>query len=161
MNGVRDALAEVCSQLYSSEDVSVLKLARVQHLFTTYWGHLKKHTNDADLLSRLHPTPAVGGYPGETSLKEIDHLEPFQRGWYASPIGWIDRTSAKFTVGIRSGLIKRNLLYLYSGSGIVTGSQARSEWEEIENKIYNFLKVFNINGNATLQQVSNTISDKY
>jgi menaquinone-specific isochorismate synthase len=45
-------------------------------------------------------------------------------------------------VGIRSGLTQGNRLHLFSGAGIVEGSVAENEWEEIENKISDFLALF-------------------
>ena len=56
-------------------------------------------------------------------------------------MGWVGKDSASFAVAIRSGLIVKDRLHLFSGAGIVEGSQPRSEWDEIENKISNFLKV--------------------
>jgi menaquinone-specific isochorismate synthase len=161
MDSVRESLNQVCTEMRSSDEISVLKLAQVQHLYANYRGKLKKGVSDADLMAKLHPTPAVGGYPTEPSLSQIDKLEPFQRGWYASPIGWVDHDGAKFTIGIRSGLINKNILYLFSGSGIVNGSHPRLEWEEIENKIANFLHILNINGDSNKQYIPATLHDKY
>lgn len=161
MDSVKESLGQVCTEMRSSDEISVLKLAQIQHLYANYSGKLKKDISDADLIAKLHPTPAVGGYPTEPSLSQIDKLEPFQRGWYASPIGWIGRDGAKFTIGIRSGLIDKNILYLFSGSGIVNGSHPRLEWEEIENKIANFLHILNINGDKDKQYIPATLHDKY
>lgn len=91
-------------------------------------------------MSYLHPTPAVGGFPREAALREIAALEPFDRGWYAGPIGWVGKDAAEFAVAIRSGLVAGDRVNLYSGAGIVPGSSPDKEWEEIENKIGNFIK---------------------
>ena len=58
------------------------------------------------------------------------------------PVGYIGKNNAEFAVAIRSGLIHGNQLSLYAGAGIVDGSTAEGEWNEIENKISNFMKVF-------------------
>ncbi len=79
--------------------------------------------------------------PTENALDEIRRLEPFQRGWYAAPVGWIGVDEAEFAVAIRSGLIHEDRLTLYSGAGIVPGSTADSEWDEIEHKISDFLQL--------------------
>ena len=83
----------------------------------------------------------MGGYPTENALPEIARLEPFNRGWYAAPIGWVGRDEAEFVVGIRSGLVDGRQLKLYSGAGIVNGSEPDQEWAEIENKICDFVNV--------------------
>ena len=73
---------------------------------------------------------------------EILALEPFDRGWYAGPVGWIGAKGSEFAVGIRSGLVRGNRLALFSGAGIVEGSVPEDEWAEIEQKIGDFLRVF-------------------
>jgi menaquinone-specific isochorismate synthase len=120
---------------------SVLKLPRKQHLYSHVKGQLRAGIGDAQLLERLHPTPAVGGYPTDIALTEIERLEPFDRGWYAAPIGWIGSNDAEFAVAIRSGLLQGDRLSLYSGAGIVAGSTAEAEWDEIEHKIADFLEI--------------------
>lgn len=146
MDNVHEILEGLCSEMDSSADVSVLKLSRVQHLYTSFHGTLKPDITDAQIIAQLHPTPAVGGYPTDNALPEIESLEPFRRGWYAAPVGWLARDAAHFAVAIRSGLVLGSDLYLYSGAGIVKGSEADLEWEEINNKIASFLRVLNING---------------
>jgi menaquinone-specific isochorismate synthase len=119
---------------------SLMKLRTVQHLYTYIEGILKQHDMDAALIEAFHPTPAVGGSPRQKALDWLAAHEPFDRGVYAAPVGWVGFDDAEFCVGIRSGLIEGNTLALYSGAGIVPGSSAASEWEEIENKMSNFLE---------------------
>jgi menaquinone-specific isochorismate synthase len=143
VQGIREAFEQIrCS--VRNNGVSVMKLANLQHLVTRFEGELADGTSDADLLQWLHPTPAVGGYPVDRALAKIrgmTSLEPFDRGWYAGPVGWIGRNEAEFAVGIRSGLVEHNRLHLYAGAGIVRGSTPESEWREIENKVNTFIKV--------------------
>ncbi len=148
VEGVKESLNKLCEELTVSKEISVIKLHRLQHLYSNFRGTLKNDVSDIDILSSLHPTPAVGGYPGNEALKQIKLLEPFHRGWYAAPVGWIGHNSAEFAVAIRSGLIYGKKLALFSGGGIVQGSNVKSEWNEIENKIENFLKALGINGEA-------------
>ena len=49
--------------------------------------------------------------------------------------------AVEFAVAIRSGLVCDNRLSLFSGAGIVPGSTAAEEWDEIEHKISDFLDV--------------------
>jgi len=138
---IRQKLHKFVDHLDVDSHASVLRLARKQHLCSGVQGTLKGEVQDGDLLKRLHPTPAVGGYPTENALPEIARLEPFNRGWYAAPIGWIDAESAEFVVGIRSGLIEGDTLSLYSGAGIVKGSDPDEEWKEVDNKIQDFVDI--------------------
>lgn len=139
---IRQRLHPCVSRLEVDVRASLLKLATKQHLFSHVEGWLRSDVSDGDLLERLHPTPAVGGYPTENALSEIRRLEPFERGWYAAPVGWIGADSAEFAVGIRSGLVRHEQLSLFSGAGIVPGSTALAEWEEIEHKLSDFLRLF-------------------
>jgi menaquinone-specific isochorismate synthase len=134
-------LAPLCSTLAVAPEPALLRLTRRQHLWTPISGQLHDHVDDADLLSRLHPTSAVGGEPTMRALQHIAELEPFDRGWYAGPLGWISQNSAEFAVAIRSGLVDGAQLALYSGAGIVPGSTPDGEWNEIENKISDFVNV--------------------
>ncbi len=138
---IQQRLAAVCSTLDVAPEPAVLKLTRRQHLWTPIEGWLQDDVDDADILSRLHPTSAVGGEPTTAAMRYIAQLEPFDRGWYAGPLGWIERDSAEFAVAIRSGLVDGAQLALYSGAGIVPGSTPQSEWDEIENKISDFVNV--------------------
>lgn len=138
---IRQKLHKFVDHLEVDSQASILRLAKKQHLRSNVRGTLKLGVEDGVLLKRLHPTPAVGGYPTENALPEIARIEPFNRGWYAAPVGWIGSDSAQFAVGIRSGLVEGNSLSLYSGAGIVRGSDPDLEWQEVENKIQDFIGV--------------------
>lgn len=129
-----------CTAMSHDERPSLRRLRNVQHLYTYMEGILKTHDMDAALIGALHPTPAVGGAPRQKALDWLAENEPFDRGVYAAPVGWVGFDDAEFCVGIRSGLIEGNTLALYSGAGIVSGSSADAEWDEIESKMSNFLE---------------------
>ena len=135
------SLRELCSRVSTQDTVRVRKLAHVQHLHTSFSGTLRPGVGLAQALQRLHPTPAVGGYPtcGATDL--IAATEGFDRGWYAGPVGWIGAGAAEFAVGIRAGVTDGDTLHLYAGNGIVRGSTADAEWAEMEQKILHILDV--------------------
>lgn len=141
LKGLQETLSTLCHQVNIAEDPNLLRLNQVQHLYSHCSGILNPEISDADIINQLHPTPAVGGYPRQKALELIASLETFSRGFYASPIGWVALDSAEFLVSIRSGLIQRNKLILFAGAGIISDSQPEAEWEELENKIRNFLQV--------------------
>jgi len=141
---VGEALQPLCNDIKKIEDMAIIKLTNVQHLISRFKGFLISSVVDHQIIDRLHPTPAVGGLPKNHALKRITELEPFDRGWYAGPIGWIGSNSAEFAVAIRSALVFKDTITLYAGSGIVPGSDPQAEWEEIENKILNFKKLLHL-----------------
>ena len=53
----------------------------------------------------LHPTPAVCGRPRATAKEILASEEPFDRGFYSGPFGWLSGSAAEFVVAIRSALI--------------------------------------------------------
>lgn len=138
---IRAALAGLSVELQEPAEPRVLKLARLQHLYTRIEAELKPGVGDAELLAALHPTPAVGGFPPGPALDLLGRLEPFDRGWYTGPIGWLGRDGAEFAVALRCGLVAGPRLCLFSGAGIVEGSKPDVEWDEIEAKIGSFLSI--------------------
>ncbi len=138
---VKSSLEPFCDSITVLSKESLLKLSNVQHLHTLFNGHLSNGVSDGEILARLHPTPAVGGFPRNESMRYIAEMEPFDRGWYAGPVGWVSKKASEFAVAIRSALVSGNSLSLFAGSGIVQGSDPQKEWEENENKILNFTKL--------------------
>lgn len=138
---LRQRLHLLCDALDVDDEAHLLQLERKQHLASGVRGALRAGVADAAVLTALHPTPAVGGYPTDVALAEIERLEPFRRGWYAAPVGWIAAEACEFAVAIRSGLVTGRDVLVYSGAGIVAGSEPHAEWLEIENKISDFVKV--------------------
>lgn len=143
VDAIRRSLKGICASLRADRNSRLLKLNEGQHLMTRFYGELNPDTNDEHILNALHPTPAVAGYPVPEALIAIEQLEPFKRGWYAGPVGYVGHEKSEFAVAIRSGLVDGHTLSLYAGAGIVEGSTADEEWQEIEAKIGNFIEVFN------------------
>jgi len=96
-------LQQFCRKTERLSYLERLPLRHVQHLQSKVQGVLREEINDSDLLPAFHPTPAVSGAPDKKARALIRKLEPFDRGWYAGPVGWISSSKAEFAVGIRSG----------------------------------------------------------
>ena len=112
----------------------VVKTKVVQHLHHCLEGALRFGSSDQQLIDALHPTAAMGGAPKSAALAYLRAHEPFERGWYASPLGFTSHHFAEFVVGIRSALVEEKRLSLFAGAGIVSGSDPRSEWSELNAK---------------------------
>jgi len=137
-----DRLRPLCEQIEPTSNEQLLPLSHVQHLHSQFSGKLRRKVSDEDIIKALHPTPAVGGYPKKAAVERIAQLEPFDRGWYAAPVGWVSRDAAEFAVAIRSALVNNEKLRIFAGSGIVSGSDPDAEWEENRTKEQNFLQLF-------------------
>jgi len=141
VDAINASFKEFCVNFSHEKGPGILTLPNGHHLITKFQGQLKDGINDEDILQFLHPTPALGGSPRVQALDMIRKLESFSRGWYGAPIGYVGLDWAEFVVGIRSGLARGKNLSVFAGAGIVHGSEARPEWEEVENKISNFIKI--------------------
>ncbi|MCL6087997.1 MAG: isochorismate synthase [Actinobacteria bacterium] len=140
-NSVKSDLEKISSNVKVIRKKELLKLSYAQHIYSQFEGNLKPDIDDYKIISTLHPTPAVSGYPKQNIKAIIKRYETFFRGFYAGPTGWIGKNGSEFVVGIRSGIINNGNLSIYSGAGIVKKSSPELEWNEIENKISPFLKI--------------------
>lgn len=110
------------------------------HLYHKVDGWLKNNITDRMLMLLLHPTPALGGFPRDLTMKYLRSVEPINRGWYGAPIGIVSEKETHLAVAIRSMLVSGNQLHLFSGAGIVKGSEPIKEWEELNRKIEHVLR---------------------
>jgi menaquinone-specific isochorismate synthase len=134
-DAITESLAPLCSSLQWNHQDSILRTNKVKHLHNTLEAKLKHTVTDAELISILHPSAAMGGMPKKEALTWIAQTEPFTRGHYAAPIGWISKKEAEVAVGIRSCLFKDKQLHIFSGAGLVAQSNPLEEWQELEMKI--------------------------
>lgn len=138
---VATRLGPFCETLAHDPEPVLLGTANVWHLCTRFRGTLQEPAADALTLAlALHPTPAVGGSPRAPALQTIAELEPFERGGYAGPIGWVDAAGdGEFAIALRCAELRGDRATLYSGAGIVAGSVPELELDETERKFRAFL----------------------
>ncbi|SFS15490.1 isochorismate synthase [Microbacterium sp. cf046] len=131
------------SALAASEQPFTLKLPNVFHLATDVEGELSDGSSALDLIAALHPTAAVAGTPTDAALEVIRRLEPFDRGRYAGPVGWVDaHGDGEWAIALRcaqfdldgSGSSSRIPLRAHAGAGIVAGSDPEAELLETRVK---------------------------
>ena len=105
------------------------------HLHTPISADAQGHS-PLSLAEQLHPTPAVAGLPRREAMNWLRTLEPFERGNYAAPLGWIDSAGdAELRVAIRCGHAHGLRLDLTAGAGLVRGSIADRELQEVGLKL--------------------------
>lgn len=143
-DGILESMKSLCTRMQIDPKPTVLNLSMGRHLKSKFWGVLQDLRSDIDILKNLHPTSAVGGFPTQEAIDTIEEMEPFDRGWYAGPVGWIGQNSAEFSVAIRSALATQKTISLFSGAGIVKGSVPQKEWLEVEQKNCNLIRVLGL-----------------
>jgi menaquinone-specific isochorismate synthase len=129
-------LAPLTSELTPAPQREVHRLRTVLHLRTPITGKLRESSHALDLVDRLHPTPAVGGVPTRAAIDFITRHEPDLRGWYSGPFGWFDENGdGRFVVALRCGIVAGRRAELYAGAGVVSDSNAPSEFAETRWKL--------------------------
>lgn len=127
------------SNLLISKPYSFIS-GNVAHIKTEISGELNTSSNIEELLSVLHPTPAVCGFPKQKSKFFIAENEADSREYYAGFLGELntnfdgtEKTTELF-VNLRCMQLKENTALLYMGCGITKDSIPEKEWQETVNK---------------------------
>ena len=95
------------------------------------------------LMSELHPTPALSGTPVGEALMLIRQVEAYNRGFFGGAAGYVDGDgNGEFAVALRTGVFDGEIGWLYAGCGIVDGSVAADEYDEIDMKLKTILSAF-------------------
>ncbi|WP_240423738.1 isochorismate synthase [Microbacterium halotolerans] len=159
---VLESLRPYTATLEASETPSLLRLPNLWHLATDVTGTLSNGASALNLVRALHPTAAVGGTPREAAVRIIRDVEPFDRGRYAGPVGWIDGNGdGEWAIALRCaqfgeaggtasagddegddpaaadwslGANATRRVTAHAGGGIVSGSVPESELDETRVK---------------------------
>jgi isochorismate synthase len=126
-----DGLASLCDELTVPGEPVLLSVSNVHHLYTPVTARPRAGVGLLDAVERLHPTPAVGGFPRAAALTYIRQHEGLDRGWYAAPVGWLGHDGAgEFAVALRSALVDGASASLFAGCGIMGDSDPAREYAE-------------------------------
>ena len=132
------------SHLTTSEIPFTVKLPNLWHLATDVEGTLSDGSNSLDLIAAMHPTAAVAGTPTETALALIRELEPFDRGRYAGPVGWVGADGdGEWAIALRCAQVTPGGdVTAYAGCGIVLDSEPDRELAETRMKFRPIVEAF-------------------
>ncbi len=89
-----------------------------------------------DLLKKLLPAGSITGAPKPRTLEIIDEAEQYNRGYYTGVVGYFDGQNFESAVMIRFIEQQDNGLVFKSGGGITALSNAKSEYQEVIDKVY-------------------------
>jgi len=130
-----NALEPFCDQVDADTEPFSLQLPNLWHLASDVHGVLKSSKSVLDLASALHPTAAVAGTPRAEAVKLIAELEPFDRGRYAGPVGWIGADGdGEWVIALRGAQISGNKITAFAGCGVVAESEGEAELTETDLK---------------------------
>lgn len=133
---VAEILGDLCDDLAFDREPVLLPTANVWHLSTRFRGTLRDPGLSAlDVVAELHPTPAVCGTPTSVARAAIGETEPFTRGSYAGPVGWVDANGdGVWAIALRCAELEETSARLFAGAGIVAGSEPDREVDETGRK---------------------------
>ncbi|SHI90634.1 isochorismate synthase [Cruoricaptor ignavus] len=105
----------------------------IKHLRTDFSADINLEDLET-LISELHPTPAVCGFPKDLCKSAIKSLENFNRELYAGYSRTETETAVYYFVNLRCAKLFRNRAMLFAGGGITSKSLPQKEWRETELK---------------------------
>jgi len=118
-----------------TDNMMIERYSHVMHIVSNVEGQLKPGMDAIDVIKATFPAGTVSGAPKVRAMEIIDELEPSKRGIYAGAVGYLGfNGDMDVAIGIRTGVIKNNRLYVQAGAGIVADSVPQSEWTETQNK---------------------------
>ena len=146
VDAIRQRLAPLCRAISAPAAPQIRALSHLLHLHTPIHATTRDpRTEIKELVTALHPTPAMGGTPTAAALQLIARYEPQPRGYYAGPVGWWDEHGdGEFAVAIRSGVLIDRTAYVYAGAGIVRGSDPELEYAETAAKMRTLLDALGV-----------------
>ncbi len=148
LQSVLDSLGPRSSGLVANPRPFPLQLRNIWHLASDVTGTLTDGSSALDLVAAMHPTAAVAGDPTDAALELIAGLEPFDRGRYAGPVGWVDsHGDGEWAIALRCAQVApaadgSRTVTAYAGAGIVAESDPDGELAETELKFRPIVDAF-------------------
>lgn len=133
-NFIVQNLEKKVSEIKVSEPFTV-QAGNIVHIKTNISGILNSNFNAKEIISILHPTPAVCGLPKLESKEFIIQNEGYEREFYTGFFGELNlENKSDLFVNLRCMQIVENNALIYIGCGITKESIPEKEWEESQNK---------------------------
>lgn len=117
-----------------------VKAGQLLHLKTDITGTLMQKSSLKQIVQKLHPTPAVCGFPKKEAKQFILKNESYEREFYAGFLGELNKdfnsseNNTDLFVNLRCIKIENNTINFYAGGGITKDSIPEREWDETVNK---------------------------
>ena len=136
VQGLTQALGPLTERLALAPEPQAVALKQMWHLQTPVRAEVRPGQDALTLAAALHPTPALGGQPTAAATAYLRQHEPWRRGLYAAPLGWLSLSGdGVFVAGIRSLWHDAQRAQLFAGAGIVAQSSPLKEWQETALKL--------------------------
>jgi anthranilate synthase component 1 len=105
------------------------------HLVSSLRGKLRPDVDCFDALAACFPAGTLTGAPKVRAMEIIDELEPTRRGIYGGAILYLDFSgNLDSCIAIRTMVVKKGVVHLQAGAGLVADSVPSTEYQETINK---------------------------
>lgn len=136
---VTDYILEVLSNGITNikvTKVSSIKAGELWHLKSMIIGNLIDGVSLAEIIKKIHPTPAVCGTPKEAAMEFLIKNEGYSREFYTGFLGElnIDSNETHLYVNLRCMKLNGKMATIFIGGGITKESIAENEWNETQYK---------------------------
>lgn len=129
ISGILKNFSEDISQSETYTHIS----GNIKHLRTDFTAKIDEKDLE-NLISELHPTPAVCGIPKEFCKQKILELEEYDRELYSGIIKLETEKETFYFVNLRCAKLYQNHIVAFAGGGITAKSSPEKEWRETELK---------------------------
>ena len=110
--------------------------SHVIHLVSKVIGKKYDDTITFQIVADTFPAGTLSGAPKHKAMQLIEKYEKSNRSFYGGAIGFMDFDgNFNHAIIIRSFLSKNHRLFYQAGAGIVAKSTAKSELQEVYNKL--------------------------
>lgn len=136
IKNILEDLKDFSSNIQTSGTV-IHPYGRLVHLKTLITARLNDGIRVEDLIDRLSPTAALGGYPRSEALhflRRTQYYAAHPHRYHGSVFCFSHAGQTRALVMIRNIQLHQNKLILEAGAGIVSLSQKEKELEEIHQK---------------------------
>lgn len=132
----RNDLSRHCDHVEVKAFKEVQYYSHLIHLVSMVSGQLLPDVPTFKVVADTFPAGTLSGAPKYRAMEIIDENENNKRSFYSGAIGYLGfNGDFNHAIMIRSFLSKNNTLHYQAGAGIVAGSVAESELNEVNNKI--------------------------
>ena len=129
---IKNILKNYSSEVEQSETYDHIS-GNIKHLRTDFEAKIMSEDLE-NLISELHPTPAVCGIPKDLCKSAIEKFESHPRNFYAGYIKVETEKNVQYFVNLRCAEFFENACLIYVGGGITAESSPEKEWRETELK---------------------------
>ena len=134
IEGIKEVLEPFGQISLGSTEIKALSL--FSHLFTPIELKLNTPFQFSQIVTAMHPTPALGAVPREKGWEWLQEYEKkINRGRFGAPIGCIYDNYAYCYVAIRNVQWTPTGTAIGAGCGVTLKSDAEDEWQEIQLKL--------------------------